>query len=62
MAATADSVRHRIDLARSTLTPAQMAIGLGLLIALTYVGLFMQEPLAHDSLHNARHAAGITCH
>lgn len=62
MAAATDTVRHRIETARSTLTPTQMAIGLGLLAALTYVVLFVQDPMVHDALHNGRHAAGITCH
>jgi cobalt transporter subunit CbtB len=39
-------------------------VGAGLLLiaALGFALLFVQEPLVHDSMHNFRHAAGITCH
>jgi cobalt transporter subunit CbtB len=62
MTDTADTVRDRIDLARHQFTPTQMALALGFVAALGFVLLFMQEPMVHDSLHNFRHAAGITCH
>ena len=62
MAAANDTVRDRIEYARIALTPMQVAIGLALVSALGFVLLFMQEPLVHDSLHNFRHAAGVTCH
>ncbi|MCU4799070.1 CbtB-domain containing protein [Halobacteria archaeon HArc-gm2] len=57
-----DTVRRRIDRARTTLTPAQMAVGLGLIAALGFTLLFVQDPLVHDGLHNIRHGAGVTCH
>lgn len=62
MAATNDTVRGRIEHARIALTPTQVVIGVALAAALGFTLLFMQEPLVHDSLHNFRHAAGITCH
>lgn len=58
----ADTVYGRIDHARRTLTPTQMGLGLALIAVLGFTLLFVQEPMVHDSLHNARHAAGITCH
>jgi hypothetical protein len=62
MATANDTVHGRIEHARIELTPTQVAIGLALAAALGFTLLFMQEPLVHDSLHNFRHAAGITCH
>jgi hypothetical protein len=62
MAATANTVHGRIEHARTTLTPAQVAAGLLLVAALGFTLLFVQDPLVHDSMHNFRHAAGITCH
>jgi len=62
MAAANDTVHGRIEHARVELTPRKVAIGLAIVAALGFALLFLQEPLAHDSLHNARHAAGITCH
>jgi cobalt transporter subunit CbtB len=55
-------VHGRINHARRTLTPTQNGLGLALVAALLFALLFVQEPMVHDSLHNARHAAGITCH
>lgn len=62
MAATPNTVHGRIERARTELTPVQMAAVLLLVAALGSTLLFVQEPLVHDSLHNFRHAAGITCH
>lgn len=62
MAGDTDTVRRRIDRARTTLTPAQMAVGVGLIAALGFTMLFVQDPLVHDGLHNIRHGAGVTCH
>lgn len=62
MSDNTDTVRERIDVARTALTPAQMAIGLGLIAALGFTLLFVQDPMVHDGLHNVRHGAGITCH
>jgi len=57
-----DTVRGRIDGARTELTALQAAVGLGLVVALGVTLLFLTDPLAHDALHEARHAAGVTCH
>lgn len=62
MAGNTDTVRRRIDYAKTTLTPAQMAVGLGLIAALGFTLLFVQDPMVHDGLHNIRHGAGVTCH
>ena len=57
-----DTVRRRVDIATSALSGTQMALGLALLAALGFTLLFVQEPMVHDSLHNFRHGAGVTCH
>lgn len=62
MAATSDTVHGRIDRLGTELTPTQMAAGLLLAAALGFTLLFLQEPLAHDAMHNFRHGAGIVCH
>ncbi|MFC6718213.1 CbtB domain-containing protein [Natrialbaceae archaeon GCM10025810] len=59
---TTDTVTDRIELARGELTTAQIATGLALVAAISFALLFLQDPLAHDAMHNFRHAAGITCH
>ena len=61
MAAT-NTVNGRIEQVRMELTPTQLAAGLLFVVALGFTLLFVQEPLVHDSMHNFRHAAGITCH
>lgn len=62
MATANNTVHGRIEQARMELTPAQMSVGLALIAALGFALLFVQEPMMHDSMHNFRHAAGITCH
>lgn len=62
MATATDSVHGRIERARLELTPTQLAAGLGLVLALGFALLFVQEPMMHDAMHNFRHAAGVTCH
>lgn len=62
MGGETETVRRRIDHARTALTPTQMAVGLGLIAALGFTLLFVQDPMVHDALHNMRHGAGITCH
>jgi len=57
-----DTVRGRVGHATASLSGTQVALGLALLAALTFALLFVQDPLAHDALHNFRHSAGITCH
>ena len=62
MATANDTVHGRIEHARIELTPTKVAVGLGLVAALGFALLFVQEPMMHDSMHNFRHATGITCH
>ena len=62
MATANNTVHGRIEQARMELTPARVAAGLALVAALGFALLFVQEPMVHDSMHNFRHAAGITCH
>lgn len=56
------TVRGRIERARTTRSPTGIAAGLALIAALGFALLFLQEPAAHDAVHNFRHGAGITCH
>jgi hypothetical protein len=62
MSTAHDSVGDRLALLDATLTPSQLAVGLGVMVALGFALLFVQDPLVHDALHNFRHGAGITCH
>lgn len=62
MPATTETVHDRIDRARLDITPTQLAIVLALATAAGFTLLFVQEPMVHDSLHNFRHAMGVTCH
>lgn len=62
MATANDTVHGRIERARPQVTAPRVALGLALLATIGFTLLFVQEPMVHDSLHNARHAAGITCH
>ncbi len=57
-----ETVANRIDLARTNLSIPQIAAGFTFGVAIAFVLVFLQEPLAHDAMHNFRHAAGITCH
>jgi uncharacterized membrane protein len=57
-----DTVHTRIEHARTDVTLTTAALALALALALGVTLLALQEPLAHESLHNFRHAAGITCH
>ncbi|MDS0261476.1 CbtB-domain containing protein [Haloarcula sp. S1CR25-12] len=62
MQAETDTVSRRVDIATRSLSGTQMALGLALVAALGFTLLFVQDPMVHDSLHNFRHGAGITCH
>lgn len=62
MATATDTVHGRIERARSDLTTTQIVLGLAIAASLGFALLVLQDPMAHDSLHNFRHAAGITCH
>lgn len=60
--ATANSVSARFEYARHELSARDVALGLALVAGIGFALLVMQDPMAHDSLHNFRHTAGITCH
>ncbi|WP_129114665.1 CbtB domain-containing protein [Halegenticoccus tardaugens] len=62
MTTTTDTVTDRIARAGTTLTPVQTAMVIGLAAALGFALLFLQAPMAHESLHDFRHAAGVVCH
>ena len=59
---TNETVATRLELARNELTPPQILAGLAFGAAIAFTLMFLQEPMVHDSMHNFRHAAGITCH
>ncbi|MDZ7777361.1 MAG: CbtB domain-containing protein [Bacteroidales bacterium] len=57
-----DTVTDRIATARAEIAPTT-ALGIFAFgAAITFALLVLQEPLAHDSMHNFRHVAGIVCH
>jgi len=62
MSTSTDTVHDRFAHANEALTPTQLAAGLLFAAAIGFALLFVQDPLVHDSMHNFRHAAGITCH
>lgn len=62
MTAATDTVHGRVVQAQTELTPTQLAAGLALVVALGFTLLVLQTPMAHDSMHNFRHAAGVVCH
>ena len=59
---TNDTVHSRFETARTELTALQVATGLLFAAAIAFTLIFLQEPLAHDAMHNFRHGAGIVCH
>jgi cobalt transporter subunit CbtB len=62
MVSTNETVHDRIAVARTDVTGTQLALGIGLVALVGVTLLFVQEPMVHDTLHNFRHAAGVTCH
>jgi cobalt transporter subunit CbtB len=62
MAATTETVHARLTHVQTTTTPTQLVAALLLMGAVGFTLLFAQEPVLHDSMHQFRHAAGITCH
>jgi cobalt transporter subunit CbtB len=62
MSTATDTVHGRIEHVRTWSTPGLLAIGVALLAVVGFTLLFVQEPAVHESLHDFRHAAGITCH
>jgi len=59
---TTETVHDRIGTARDDLTTGQFVAVFAFVAALAFTLLFLQETLAHDSMHNFRHAAGVICH
>lgn len=59
---TSDTVSDRIETAHAELTPLQIAISLAFAAGIAFTLVFLQDPLAHDAMHNFRHGAGIVCH
>jgi len=59
---TTDTVHDRIARGRADVSPTTAVLALVLVAALGFTLLFLQDPLAHDAVHNFRHGAGITCH
>lgn len=57
-----EGVTDRFDRASTGLTGVHLSVGVALVAALGFTLLFVQDPMMHDSLHNFRHAAGVTCH
>ena len=62
MISETSTVSDRFAQARHELTAREVAVGLAVVAALGFALLVLQEPLAHDALHNFRHSAGVTCH
>jgi cobalt transporter subunit CbtB len=60
--AAANSVSARVEQARYELSARDVVLGLALVAGISFALLVMQDPMVHDSLHNFRHSAGITCH
>lgn len=60
--AAANSIGGRVEQARYELSAREAVLGMAIVAALGFALLVLQDPMAHDSLHNFRHAAGITCH
>ncbi|ACV47975.1 MULTISPECIES: CbtB domain-containing protein [Halomicrobium] len=62
MTTATDTVSGRVAQAQTELTPTQLLAGIALVAALGFALVFLQAPMAHDSMHNFRHAAGVVCH
>lgn len=62
MSTTNETINDRIERVRIEFKVTQLAVILAFVAAVGFLLLFVQEPLVHDSIHNFRHAAGITCH
>lgn len=62
MSAANGTVRDRFAHVGASLSPLQVAVGLGLLAVVLATLVFVQEPAVHHALHDFRHVAGVTCH
>ncbi|UPM42821.1 CbtB domain-containing protein [Halocatena salina] len=57
-----DTVHGRIERVRIEFTLTQLVLVMASIVAVGFALLFVQEPMVHDSMHNFRHAVGVTCH
>ncbi len=57
-----ETVHGRIERAKVDVTATEALMAVALAAAIGFTLLFLQDPLAHDAMHNFRHGAGITCH
>ena len=57
-----ETIGSRFAIAQSNLSSVQIAVVLAFSAAIVFTLMFLQEPLVHESVHNFRHTAGITCH
>lgn len=62
MSMSNNTVKGRVETARTTLTPTQIGFGLLTIVLASFLLIFLQEPLVHDAMHNGRHMAGVVCH
>ncbi|ELZ38205.1 CbtB domain-containing protein [Halorubrum distributum] len=62
MSTNTDTVADRFAAAEAQIDPLTALTALALVAALGFTLLFLQDPLAHDALHDFRHGAGIVCH
>jgi len=62
MSTNTDTVADRVAIARTQIDPMTALTAVALVAALGFTLAFVQEPLAHDALHDFRHGAGIACH
>lgn len=62
MSTNSDTVADRFAAAGAQIDPLTALTALALVAALGFALLFLQDPLAHDALHDFRHGAGIVCH
>lgn len=62
MSTSTETVHGRLDQLRTDHSPTELATGFAVVAAITFALLVLQDPAAHESLHEFRHAAGIVCH
>lgn len=57
-----ETVHNRFECAKADVPLSVALMAVVLAAALGFTLLFLQDPMVHDTLHEFRHAAGITCH
>lgn len=57
-----ETVHNRFERAKADVPLSVALMAVVLAAALGFTLLFLQDPMVHDTLHDFRHAAGITCH